>query len=87
MTRSCWRSSRSWSTGCRSPGSRPTSPVAWNTALDAILAVGTQLLIDSADQVEGVTAVGVDEHVVRHEALLYRMGVGDLHWLAVVAAK
>jgi hypothetical protein len=24
---------------------------------------------------------------VRHEALLYRMEVGDLHWLAVVAAK
>ena len=29
----------------------------------------------------------VDGYVVRHEALLYRMEVGDLHWLAVVAAK
>ena len=29
----------------------------------------------------------VDEAIVRHEALLYRMEVGDLHWLAVVAAK
>lgn len=48
---------------------------------------GTELLIDSADRLEGVTTVGVDEHVVRHEALLYRMEVGDLHWLAVVAAK
>ena len=35
----------------------------------------------------GVRVIGVDEHVVRHEALLYRMEVGDLHWLAVVAAK
>ncbi len=35
----------------------------------------------------GVTSLGVDEHIVRHEALLYRMEVGDLHWLAVVAAK
>jgi len=61
--------------------------VAWNTASDAILATGTELLIDSADRLEGVTTVGVDEHVVRHEALLYRMEVGDLHWLAVVAAR
>ena len=61
--------------------------VAWNTASDAILAAGTELLIDSADRLEGVTTVGVDEHVVRHEALLYRMEVGDLHWLAVVAAR
>jgi hypothetical protein len=29
--------------------------------------------------------VGVDEHVVRHEALLIRMEVRDLHLLAVVA--
>ena len=61
--------------------------VAWNTASDAILTAGTELLIDSAGRLDGVTTVGVDEHVVRHEALLYRMEVGDLHWLAVVAAK
>lgn len=30
--------------------------------------------------------VGVDEHCVRHEALLYRMEVRDLHGLVVVAA-
>ena len=30
--------------------------------------------------------LGVDEHVVRHEALLFRMEVRDLHRLAVVAA-
>lgn len=36
----------------------------------------------------GVAAqvIGVDEHVVRHEALLIRMEVRDLHRLAVVAA-
>ena len=59
--------------------------VAWNTASDAILAAGTELLIDGAGRLEGVTTVGVDEHVVRHEALLFRMEVRDLHRSAVVA--
>ncbi len=40
--------------------------VAWNTASDAILAAGTELLIDSACRLDGVTTVGVDEHVWRH---------------------
>ena len=40
--------------------------VAWNTASDAILAAGAELLIDSADRFDGVTTVGVDEHVWRH---------------------
>lgn len=35
---------------------------------------------------DGVTILGVDEHVVRHEALLFRMEVRDLHRLAVAAA-
>ncbi|GAA1746302.1 hypothetical protein GCM10009810_03560 [Nostocoides vanveenii] len=35
---------------------------------------------------EGVSALGVDEHVVRHEALLFRMEVRDRHRLAVAAA-
>ena len=35
---------------------------------------------------ENVTILGVDEHVVRHEALLFRMEVRDLHRLAVAAA-
>ncbi len=48
---------------------------------------GTELLIEHPQRLDGVTTVGVDEHVVRHEALLYRMEVGDLHWLAVVAAR
>ena len=61
--------------------------VSWNTANDAVLAEGKRLLIADPSRFDGVTAIGVDEHVVRHEALLYRMEVGDLHWLAVVAAK
>lgn len=40
--------------------------VAWNTASDAILAAGAELLIDSADRFDGVTTVGVDEHLWRH---------------------
>ena len=61
--------------------------VAWNTCSDAILASADELLFHDPARLDGVTAIGVDEHVVRHEALLYRMEVGDLHWLAVVAAK
>lgn len=34
--------------------------------LDAILAAGTELLIDSADRLGGVTTVGVDEHVAAY---------------------
>ena len=40
--------------------------VAWNTACDAILAAGTDLLIDHPQRLDGVTTVGVDEHVWRH---------------------
>ena len=61
--------------------------VAWNTANSAVLAEGQRVLIDDPSRFDGVRVIGVDEHVVRHEALLYRMEVGDLHWLAVVAAK
>jgi len=61
--------------------------VSWNTANDAVLAEGQCALIDDPKRFDGVQVIGVDEHVVRHEALLYRMEVGDLHWLAVVAAK
>ena len=46
-----------------------------------------QEMADDNSRFAGVKRLGVDEHVVRHEALLYRMEVGDLHWLAVVAAK
>jgi hypothetical protein len=60
--------------------------VAWDTANDAVLAEGKRVLIDEEHRFEGVKVVGVDEHVVRHEALLFRMEVRDLHRLAVAAA-
>ena len=44
-------------------------------------------LAEDESRFDNVTTLGVDEHIVRHEALLYRMEVGDLHWLAVVAAR
>jgi transposase len=40
--------------------------VAWNTANDAVLAEGKRLLIDDERRFDGVTAIGVDEHVWRH---------------------
>ncbi len=40
--------------------------VRWNTANDAVLAEGKRLLIDDPARFDGVTAIGVDEHVWRH---------------------
>jgi len=40
--------------------------VTWNTANDAVLAEGQRLLIDDPARFEGVTVLGVDEHVWRH---------------------
>ena len=40
--------------------------VAWNTANDAVLAEGQRVLIADPARFEGVTTVGVDEHVWRH---------------------
>ncbi len=59
--------------------------VSWHTANDAVLAEGRRVLIDDPSRFDGVAVLGVDEHCVRHEALLYRMEVRDLHGLAVVA--
>lgn len=39
--------------------------VRWNTANDAVLAEGKRLLIDDPNRFDGVTAIGVDEHVWR----------------------
>lgn len=60
--------------------------VSWHTANNAVLAEGHRLLIDDPTRFDRVGVIGVDEHVVRHEALLFRMEVRDLHGLAVVAA-
>ncbi len=40
--------------------------VAWNTANDAVLAEGQLVLINDPARFEGVTVLGVDEHVWRH---------------------
>ncbi len=40
--------------------------VSWNTANDAVLAEGKPVLIDDPGRFDGVTAIGVDEHVWRH---------------------
>jgi hypothetical protein len=44
------------------------------------------VLINDPCRLNGVKVIGVDEHVVRHEALLVRMEVGDLDRFAVAAA-
>jgi hypothetical protein len=61
--------------------------VSWNTANDAVLAEGKRVLIEDAHRFDGVKVIGIDEHVVRHEALLVRMEVGDLDRFAVAAAR
>ena len=40
--------------------------VAWNTANDAVLAEGQRVLIEDPGRFDGVTTIGVDEHVWRH---------------------
>jgi len=65
-------------------GIRRQLGTGWRTVWEAILP-----LLEAADQdasrFDGVAILGVDEHVVRHEALLFRMEVRDLHRLVVVA--
>jgi len=60
--------------------------VTWNTANKAVLAEGRRVLIEDPNRFDGVRVIGVDEHVVRHEALLFRMEVKDLDRFAVAAA-
>ena len=40
--------------------------VSWNTANDAVLAEGRRVLINDPARFDGVTTIGVDEHVWRH---------------------
>lgn len=40
--------------------------VSWNTASDVALAEGRRVLIEDLARLDGVTAIGVDEHVWRH---------------------
>jgi hypothetical protein len=59
--------------------------VRWGTVMRAVRDYGAPL-VDAPDRLAGVTSLGVHEHVVRHEVLLVRMEVRDLHILVVVAA-
>ncbi len=58
---------------------------AWKTLWRAVRPVLEAAADDEACFV-GVTTLGVDEHAVSHEALLFRMEVRDSHRTAVVAA-
>ena len=59
--------------------------VSWNTANDAVLSEGRRVLIADPHRFDGVKVIGVDEHVVRHEALFFRMEVEDLGCPVVAA--
>jgi hypothetical protein len=54
----------------------------WTSILPLLTAMA-----DGESRFAGVKRLGVDEHVVRREALLYRMGVRDHHRRVVVAAR
>jgi transposase len=60
--------------------------VDWHTAWDAI-EVEARARTTNPARLRGVQTLGVDEHIVRHEALLVRMEVGDLDRFAVAAAR
>jgi hypothetical protein len=58
--------------------------VDWHTVWDAIAPLLHELAGDPA-RLTGVDTLGVDEQIVRHKALLFRMEVRDLRRFAVVA--
>ena len=57
----------------------------WRTVWSSIKPL-LEALADDPVRFDGVTTLGVDEHIVRHEALLFRMEVKDLDRFAVAAA-
>ena len=59
--------------------------VDWHTVWDAIKPLLAELA-DDPTRLVGIDTLGVDEHIVRHEALLFRMEVRDLDRFAVAAA-
>jgi transposase len=58
----------------------------WNTVWGSIRPLLGAMAEDET-RFADVKRLGVDEHVVRHEALLFRMEVRDLHHLVVVATR
>lgn len=86
-TRACW-----WAIGqirrehASIAGLARQLGTTWNTIWSAIRPL-LEAMADDQARFAGVTRLGVDEHVVRHEALLFRMEVRDLHRFAVVAVR
>ncbi len=66
-------------------GAGPSARVGWDTVWSGVEPILAEAAADES-RFAGVASLGVDEHVVRHEALLFRMEVRDLHRLVVVAA-
>ena len=66
-------------------GLRRQLGTSWKTVWRAVEPELVRLAADES-RFENVTTLGVDEHIVRHEALLFRMEVRDLDRLVVVAA-
>ena len=67
-------------------GSAGSSASTWRTVWESIRPLLMAADADAAPVRRASAILGVDEHVVRHEALLFRMEVRDLHRLAVAAA-
>jgi transposase len=59
--------------------------VSWRALWKGVEAEATRR-IGRPERLAGIDALGVDEHVVRREALLFWMEVRDLHRLVVAAA-
>ena len=84
-TRACW-----WAIGqlrrenASIQGLARQLGTTWNTLWSAVEPL-LEAMADDESRFVGVARLGVDEHVVRHEALLFRMEVRDLHRFAVVA--
>jgi transposase len=85
-TRACW-----WAIGQLRREHASVAGIArqlgttWRTVWRSIKPLLDAMAADEA-RFADVTSLGVDEHIVRHEALLFRMGVRDHHRRAVVAA-
>ena len=82
----------SWATDALAHDDTTVPAVAWHLGVDwhtawAAIKTGATRRSARPERTTGVRTLGVDEHIVRHEALLFRMEVKDLHGLVVVAAR
>lgn len=77
----------------------PGLAVAWNTAIEGVLAEGRRLLIGDPARLDGVAVLGVDEHVWRHtsagdayvtviiDLTAFREGTGPSRLLDVIEGR